>query len=257
MSFSNIGLQEPSTITKSVASVTLTRNSSVEHQEILVIGDVSDTLAVARVLNSAPVSTEYGLAVRIVSGPSTAAVNVNITGDQVGSQTAADDSSVVGGSTAVAQTIATLYGWDGVGFTKWRRVEASTSAPAVGASGLNTRPCFAALDSTSVFISSSNSTAIASLVSSAAGLRVKVYGYAFMSTSVTPSTLHFWSSLVNGPKFSIGFGSGSSGMTGANMAVTPPAFLFQTAASEALNYTIESASTNQGGRLSFSFFKEA
>ncbi len=70
--FDNIGLAEPSTITKVVASVVIARGSTNEHQEILCIGDPQSSLGVAAVLGAAPASTVLGLAVRIVSGPSSA-----------------------------------------------------------------------------------------------------------------------------------------------------------------------------------------
>ena len=66
MAFKNIALQEPSTVTARVATVEISRGSTAEQQEILVLGDVSDSLAVARVLAAAPASTEYALAVRQV-----------------------------------------------------------------------------------------------------------------------------------------------------------------------------------------------
>lgn len=68
--YSNIGLAEPSTITKVVASVVIARGSTSEHQEILTLGDPQTSNAVARVLAAPAASTEFGLAVRIVSGPS-------------------------------------------------------------------------------------------------------------------------------------------------------------------------------------------
>jgi hypothetical protein len=73
--FSNIGLQEPSTITNRVAAVTIDRGGVTEQQEILVLGDSESSGAVARVLASAPPSTTYGLVVR-VADPSTT-VNVS------------------------------------------------------------------------------------------------------------------------------------------------------------------------------------
>jgi len=79
-SFSNIGLAEPSTLTKVVASIIIPRGSTNEHQEILVVGDLLDSLAVARVLAAKPASTEYGQVVRSVETSfnigSTAADNV-------------------------------------------------------------------------------------------------------------------------------------------------------------------------------------
>ena len=66
MAFNNLGLQEPSTITARVATVTIQRGSTVEHQEILVIGDATSSNAVAQVTNAAPSTSAYGLAVRQV-----------------------------------------------------------------------------------------------------------------------------------------------------------------------------------------------
>lgn len=66
MAFNNLGLQEPSTITARVATVTIQRGSTLEHQEILVLGDATSSLAVAQVTNAAPSTSAYGLAVRQV-----------------------------------------------------------------------------------------------------------------------------------------------------------------------------------------------
>lgn len=66
MAFNNIGLQEPSTITARVATVTIQRGSTLEHQEILVLGDATSSNAVAQVTNAAPSTSAYGLAVRQV-----------------------------------------------------------------------------------------------------------------------------------------------------------------------------------------------
>ena len=73
--FSNIDGEESATVTFTVAAVSLTRNSSAELQEILSIGDpdVASSLGVARVTASAPASTNAGLNVRILSGPSSVA----------------------------------------------------------------------------------------------------------------------------------------------------------------------------------------
>ena len=64
--FSNIGLQEPSTITNRVAAVTITRGSTAEQQEILVLGDAESSIGLARVVAATPDSTMYGLVVRQV-----------------------------------------------------------------------------------------------------------------------------------------------------------------------------------------------
>ena len=73
--FSNIDGEESSTVTFTVGAVSLTRNSSAELQEILCIGDpdVASSLGLARVTNTAPASSNAGLNVRILSGPSSVA----------------------------------------------------------------------------------------------------------------------------------------------------------------------------------------
>jgi hypothetical protein len=73
--FSNIGLQEPSTITNRVAAVTIARGSTNEQQEILVLGDPESSLAIARVLDQAPNSTDWGVVVRPMGYSTTAQVS--------------------------------------------------------------------------------------------------------------------------------------------------------------------------------------
>lgn len=87
MAFNNLGLQEPSTVTARVATVTIQRGSTLEHQEILVLGDATSSLAVAQVTNAAPSTSAYGLAVRQVdavqsaqSGAWTVRANLSSTG---------------------------------------------------------------------------------------------------------------------------------------------------------------------------------
>lgn len=72
MAEGNIGLAEPSTITKSLRSVTQNINSSVVHQEVMTLGGAGSSLQIATVLAAPPASTEYGLVVRIAGGPSSA-----------------------------------------------------------------------------------------------------------------------------------------------------------------------------------------
>ena len=79
--FNNLGLQEPSTITARVATVTVSRGSTTEHQEIMVLGDSDSSNGLARILNVAPVSTDWGLVVRPVGASTT--VNVSSVGGVV------------------------------------------------------------------------------------------------------------------------------------------------------------------------------
>lgn len=71
--YGNIAGEESATVTFRVATVAIGRGSTTEQQEILVLGDPQSSLGLARVLAIAPTSTEYGLGVRIISGPSSAA----------------------------------------------------------------------------------------------------------------------------------------------------------------------------------------
>lgn len=102
MAFNNLGLQEPSTITARVGTVTIARGSTTEHQEIMVLGDVSSSNAIARVLSATPASTEFGLAVRVVEQPSTL-VTVSTGSVRVHQSTAADLQATVAQASTVWQ----------------------------------------------------------------------------------------------------------------------------------------------------------
>jgi hypothetical protein len=67
---SDIGLSQPaaSTITMKVGTVTLTRNSTVQHQDLITLADPDSTNGLARITDSAPASSMFGLVVRPV-GP--------------------------------------------------------------------------------------------------------------------------------------------------------------------------------------------
>ena len=134
------------------------------------------------------------------------------------------------------------------------------SAPASTTYGVVVREALPTIQSTTIFITSTHSTALYALVSSAAGVRHKVFAFHVTSTHTSPSTLVFMSSVAH-DLFHVGFGSGSSGITGANLAVSPPAYLFATAAANALNVRIEggnsTAASTTLARVSFSYFSEA
>lgn len=135
-------------------------------------------------------------------------------------------------------------------------VEGSTLAAPAGGLGLFTRPILPSLQSTSVVVNSSNSTALYALVSSVASKAIKVFAYIIGSTVTQASTLVFQSSNGSADRWAVMLGSGSSGVTGANLAIAPPAWIFQTNAGEALNVRFESASTGQLTRIALSWFVE-
>lgn len=323
MAEGNIGLAEPSTITKSLRSVTQTINSSAVHQEVMTIGSANtaagSSLGLAEVQATAPASTTMGLVVRIASGPSSAVDLQARVNQGVGNSSAGDrwltgsmpnstvwassagfhfDSSgalqvttlgtlstivtvarTVGNSSAADYMPVRIVDSSGTGFATIGidYTDASTTSTLAAPSltynnGSNatmrlvgtTQPLPVQLRtgtlniaSTTSFITSTHSTAVYALVSSAA-VQVKVFAVHVTSTHTRPSTVMFMSSLV-GDLWGGQFGSGSSGVTGFNMAVTPPAYLFATRLNEALNVRIEEGSTVTSttlARISISYFTE-
>lgn len=88
----DVGLSQPvaSTITKRLDAISLDNNSTTVLREVMVIGSPETTNALTAVLAAAPKSTDWGLAVRVVSGPSTAADAVIRVNQGVGISTVAD-----------------------------------------------------------------------------------------------------------------------------------------------------------------------
>ncbi len=94
--------------------------------------------------------------------------------------------------------------------------------------------------STTVEIDSTASSASYDLISSAAGSVHRVYAYSVMSTMVAPSTCEFLSS-TNGTtggisRWGLIVGSASSGVTGANLAMSPPYGIFKTQSADELRF---------------------
>lgn len=218
-------------------------------------------------------STNNALRVNVVAGAAGGSTIVTVsTGSVRVHQSSAADlaASVVQGSTVWQIQCSTVQGRVLVdqNSTVWQAqaslknssnevIDGSTKAPAVGVPGLHVRQVFPTLLSTRVVVTSSNSTALYTLVSSAATpLRHKVYAYSITSTETTPSTLVFYSSNTI-DRWAVAFGSGSSGVTGANLAISPPAWLFHSDDNNALRCLIEKAASTQCiVSLSFSYFTE-
>jgi hypothetical protein len=336
-SFNDIGLSQPasSTITMKIATVTIDRNSTITHQEILSLGDPDSSAAVAAVTNAAPNSTRYGVNVRVIGGPSTAtdfavrallpstasdnpvtvsqgstafAVQVStVAGAVVVRSSAAAHLATVYQSTA-SDLVATIHGNQSSNSSEYLPVRLTNGTAFLSASqdyqqdstmtttsvfgptlmlrtgaeapastdswemvrGTTSGHLFVAvtpdpgrtLESTTALVTSTHSTAIYPIISSAAGLRHKVYAYFVSSTHTNPSTIIFCSS-ASGSGFDhwhVGLGSGSSGITGANMAVPPPGFIFAGVAQNALNVKVEGGSSVTATavvRVSVSYFTEA
>lgn len=130
-------------------------------------------------------------------------------------------------------------------------VEGSTASPAFGVLGLHVRQVLPNRASTSILVRIDNAGGSTTLLSSAAGLKWRCYAYSVMSTVVAISSCAFASS--NKERWGLLLGTGSSGITGANLAINMPGSLFETDAAEALNFT---ASSTGLYRVSISYWQE-
>ena len=292
---SDIGLSQPaaSTTTMKIGTVVVDRNSTSQHQELLTIADPQTTNALARVIDGVP-STEFGLVTRgrvyqstaadlnatIVFASTTGIVSTTVAVSSLagtvqvhtlGNSTAADyipvrivDSSGTGFLTPSidytdGSTVSTLVG-SGIVYGNssndtMRLVKVDQPFPVQLRTGTLT------INSTTKVITSTHSTAVYELISSAAApTRHKVFAFHVTSTHTNPSTMVFMSSAQH-DLWHVGFGSGSSGITGANLAVTPPAWLFASQANAALNVRIEggnsTAASTTVARVSFSYVSES
>lgn len=128
-------------------------------------------------------------------------------------------------------------------------LESSTSAPSSGARGLFTRQIMPGLQSFATSTAFNNSTAI-TLVSSAAAARGFVYGYSITSTITSPQQIGFYSGSTL--LWSVLLQATSSAISGANLIVTPPAFIFAGSTGQAL--TVNVPSSNSGLTLSVAYW---
>jgi hypothetical protein len=260
--------------------VTVRQSTYTDFNALSRLADRDASTQVANITNTTPASTAYGLVVREATRLNFATDSVAIIGTaannlatvyqstvgalraSVYQSTAADlQATVAQASTVWAAQVSSVGGIvtvnnnDGSG----NALASAISTPSTNARGLVVRPVVNGINSTTVLITSTNSTAIYSLISSVAGARQKVFAYFVGSTHTNPSTLVFVSSNVI-DRWAVNFGSGSSGITGANLALSPPAWLFATDAANALNVRVEggsSAASTVLVRVSFSWFSEA
>lgn len=273
--FDNIGLQEPSTISAVVATVVMARGSTNEQQEIQCLGDPETSNAIARVLNSAPSSTDWGLAVREVAPittlrvtQSTAAdLNVTVAGYvapsttvavstgsvRVHQSTAADLNVTVAGYVAPSTTVAVSSLGGAVIVRSSAADFAATVTPAAG-STWSVRPLqssAADLQVTATIATGWDSTFASgakassgdtTIFSSAASTRFAVTSYAFTIDSTTPTLVR----LLSGSTLEMArwqFRAPSSIAVGANLSVSMPAYLYRTVAGAALVLNTDSTAT--------------
>lgn len=129
----------------------------------------------------------------------------------------------------------------------------STSAPAVGSSALMVREVHPTRQSTRILVNIGTAGGSTSLVSSVASKAIRVYAYSVTSTITGFSSCAFCSSGTGSEKWGFLLGSGSSGITGVNLAVPTPGSIFETASGEALLFSASSTGLYSVG---ISYFTE-
>jgi hypothetical protein len=253
--------------------VTVRQSTYTDFNTLSRIADRDQSTQVAAVLNATPASTVWALAVR-EAAPSTGPIAVSSIAGPVTVRSSAANALVTVYQSTAADLKVTVDGYSTTvnvssGVVRAQTytssggaVEGSTGTPAAGVLGVHVRQVYPTMNSTTIVVTSTHSTAIYPLISSVAGLRHKVYAYFVSSTHTVPSTLIFCSSAsASGfDHWHVGFGSGSSGMTGANLAVAPPGFIFAGVSQNALNVKIEggsSAASTVIARVSVAWFDEA
>jgi len=201
----------------------------------------SNQIEAAQGSTAAPTSDAFGLTVRQVGyvAPSTGPIAIS----SIAGRTLVDQNSTVWQTQAALRT------------SSGGNLDGSTTAPAAGALGLHVRQVMPSPQSTSILVNMQTAGGSTTLVSSQAGLKHKVFAYAVTSTVVGVSSCAFISSLTaTAERWGLLLGTGSSGISGANLAIGPPGSLFETDASVPLGFT---ASSTGLYKVSFSWFSEA
>lgn len=250
------------------STVWVTQVSSVAGIVSNQIVDRDQSTQIAAVTNTTPDSTDYALVVReaaqstgpfaisSIAGRTLVDQNSTVWVVQLPTtQTFQVKNSTIGDLLASVQQNSTTWAAQAAVFTSsGGGVTGSTGAPATNALGLLVRNITPGLNSTTVTVAPGDSTTFTQIVAGSGSLKHKAYAY-FVGSDVTVASTMIFFSGTNADRWSVVFGSESSGITGANMAVSPPASIFETAAGAALNVRIESAST-VNARLALSWFSE-
>ena len=284
VTYTNVGGEESSTITFRVGTVQIARGTTNEQQEVLIVGDPQTSNALARVVAAAPVSTEFGLIVRVAGGPSsvadlavravlpsTAADNLvtNTIGLNLQSTSLpASNSSglnvwIVGGLVTAISSLSTGHVTVDTGSVRVIQSSAnellvtntigtnlqSTSAPSSGSSGLVVRQVVDGI--TTVNSTTALGTTSFTVQTSAAGIRTYVTAYSLLSTAGGPLRVYFYDGVtILWPMI---FAALTSAISGANLAVPAPAYLFR--GSVAAGMTIQSDSTQSSFHAAVSYYR--
>jgi hypothetical protein len=130
-------------------------------------------------------------------------------------------------------------------------IEGSTGTPGVGVLGLHVREALPVRASTSILVDMQTAGGSTTLLSSAAALKWRVYAFSVTSTVVGVSSCAFISS--NKERWGLLLGTGSSGISGANLTCSMPTSLFETDVAEALGF---SASSSGLYRVSIAYWQD-
>ena len=242
--------------------VTVRQSTYTDFNTLSRLADRDFSTQVANITNTTPASTAYGLVVREAVAQSTTVNVSSVGGAVIVRSSAADFLATVYQSTAAAlQMTATQNSTAWVVLSRVTTssgggVEGSTTTQSTGSVlGLNVRTVQpSGRQSTSILVRIDSAGGSTTLISSVAGLSHKVYAYAVMSTVTAISSCAFLSSLGTAERWGLILGTQSSGITGANLAIAPPGFLFETGAALPLGF---SATSSGLYRVSVSWFTEA
>lgn len=256
MADGTIGIDEPTTIDLKLDTESLTVGANtVQRERIQIAG--------ATALQIAPVDATNGLSVAVVPalpagtnaiGKLAANSGVDI-GDVDVLSIAAGDNNIgnVDIVTLPSVTIGTFP--DNEPFNV-AQVAGATTSVGVGASGTGTQRVVQANDAGKTLVatggsasSSGNNTLVA-----AGTAKLKVYAFSLTTTSTTAVTCIFQSGASGTELWRVILQAPSNVNTGANLSVTPPAYLFATASATLLNLNLSGAITVH---WSVAYFDEA
>lgn len=248
----------------SIVNVTDSTNNAINVNVVAGAAGGSTVMTLSQVLSTSGDGVIVGdtansaIRVNVVAGAAGGSTIVTVsTGSvRVHQSSAADLNVTVAGYVAPSTTVnvsslagavqARLYDSSGVA------IIGSTASPAVGANALAVRNVLPTRNSTRILVYIQTAGGSTTLVSSVASQAIRVFGYSITSTVVGISSCAFLSSAAS-EKWGLMLGSGSSGITGANLAVAVPGSIFETASGEALGF---SASSTGHYSVSVAWFTE-
>lgn len=228
--------------------------SSVAGIVLTQLSDRDFSTKVVAVLGGDPVSTTYGVVTRQVGYSTTVQVS-SVAGAVIVRSSAADFKASVYQSTA-AEMLVTVYQSTAASLNATVRLqdgsgnvlESAVSQPSTAARGLVVRPVFGG--ALTYAASTTGQSSATTLVSSAAGSKAFVYAISITSTLAGPVYWGFydgatlkWTGVAAAP---------SSAISGVNLAVSPPAYLFSNSTGEALTFNCETSNT--GMRVSAAYW---